>query len=45
MSVYEKQLEKYYEEPEKYDEKASLQNRQGDNTLDKINLAKSGARW
>jgi penicillin-binding protein 2 len=44
--VYEIQVEKYYEKQgtdEDYDKKASLQNRQGNNTLDKINLAKSGA--
>ncbi len=41
--VYDLQLEKYYEAPQEYDESVSLKSRKGDATLDKINLAKSGA--
>ncbi len=41
--VYQIQLDTYYENPQKYDEKKSLQKRKGETTLDKMNLAKSGA--
>ncbi|MBD5558938.1 MAG: hypothetical protein HDQ87_01055 [Clostridia bacterium] len=43
QDVYERQLEKYEQEPDKYDNAESLRNREGDTTLEKLNLAKSGA--
>ncbi|MDL2236939.1 hypothetical protein LJC56_03800 [Christensenellaceae bacterium OttesenSCG-928-K19] len=43
QTVHEKQLNEYYEHQEKYDEASSLQNRTGETTLDKMNLAQSGA--
>ena len=42
-NVYETQVETYFEDPEKYDSIESLASRTGDTTLDKMNLARSGA--
>ncbi len=41
--IYQSQLKKYYEKQEEYDQKIIETKRSGDNPLDKVKLAKSGA--
>lgn len=41
--IYKLQVEQYETHKDKYDNISSLQNRSGETTLDKLNLAKSGA--
>ncbi len=43
QTIYEMQVSDYYANPEKYDQQEVLANRKGDTTLEKMNLAKSGA--